>query len=165
MSELEMRVAALMRLAVAEDAQTEAQAREDIAYLLKHGGGKILSEKDAVDAETIIGQILLELGAPDHLSGHPYLIQAVVLAASDPGYIRQITYGLYPKLAVMFDTTSSRVERAIRHVIEVTWSRGDMDVLGKYFGNIVDPAKGRPTNGEFIARMANVVKQRLKDAA
>ena len=65
----------------------------------------------------------------------------------------------------MFDTTASRVERAIRHLIEVTWSRGDLEVLNRYFGNTLSPEKGKPTNGEFIARMANVVKQRMREAA
>lgn len=75
------------------------------------------------------------------------------------------TNGLYPQLAVIFDTTASRVERAIRHLIEVTWARGDWDTLTRYFGNTVSAEKGKPTNGEFIARMSNVVKQRLREAA
>ena len=73
--------------------------------------------------------------------------------------------GLYPQLAVIFDTTASRVERAIRHLVEVTWARGDLEVLNRYFGNTVSADKGKPTNGEFIARMSNIVKQRLREAA
>ncbi len=66
-------------------------------------------------------------------------------------------------MAAEFDTTAARVERAIRHLIEVTWTRGDLDALEDYFGNTVNPAKGKPTNGEFIARMVNLVKQRIKE--
>ena len=83
----------------------------------------------------------------------------------DQMYINNITFGLYPQLAARFDTTAARVERAIRHLIEVTWSRGDVDVLMRYFGNTVSPDKGKPTNGEFIARLSNIVKLRLKEAA
>ena len=73
--------------------------------------------------------------------------------------------GLYSQPAARFDTTAARVERAIRHLVEVTWSRGDLKVLERYFGNTVSPEKGKPTNGEFIARLANIVKLRMKEAA
>ena len=66
-------------------------------------------------------------------------------------------------MAARFDTTAARVERAIRHLVEVTWSRGDLKVLERYFGNTVSPEKGKPTNGEFIARLANVVKEKMKE--
>ena len=71
--------------------------------------------------------------------------------------------GLYPQPAARFDTTAARVERAIRHLVEVTWSRGDLKVLERYFGNTVSPEKGKPTNGECIARLANVVKEKMKE--
>ena len=122
-------------------------------------------QRDSVDPEEEIRRILLELGSPDHLVGHPYVIRAIQLVMSDRLYINSITFGLYPQLAVIFDTTASRVERAIRHLIEVTWARGDWDTLTRYFGNTVSAEKGKPTNGEFIARMSNVVKQRLREAA
>ena len=110
-------------------------------------------------------QILLELGAPDHLLGHEYVVEGILLVANDRTYINNITFGLYPQLAVTFDTTASRVERAIRHLIEVTWTRGDLKVLNRYFGCTVSADKGKPTNGEFIARMANIVRQYLREAA
>ena len=87
------------------------------------------------------------------------------MTVKDRSYINNITFGLYPQLAAKFDTTASRVERAIRHLIEVTWTRGDMDVLCGYFGNTVSASRGKPTNGEFIARLANVILQRLREAA
>ena len=117
------------------------------------------------DPEQEIRRILLELGSPDHLVGHPYVIRAIQLVMSDRLYINSITFGLYPQLAVEFDTTPARVERAIRHLIEVTWARGDLDILEKYFGNTVSASRGKPTNGEFIARIANVVKSRMREAA
>lgn len=79
--------------------------------------------------------------------------------------INNITFGLYPQIAAKFDTTASRVERGIRHLIEVTWTRADMDILCGYFGNTVSPDRGKPTNGEFIARIANVVRQQMREAA
>lgn len=160
MSILEMQVEALMRLCTAQDQETKEQARTEVLHLLR--GRKAVP---AADPETILRQILLELGAPDHLLGHPYVIQGVLLVIHDQMYINNITFGLYPQLAARFDTTAARVERAIRHLVEVTWSRGDMDVLMRYFGNTVSPDKGKPTNGEFIARLANVVKLRMKEAA
>ena len=122
-------------------------------------------QRDSMDPEQEIRRILLELGAPDHLVGHPYVIRAILLVIQDRVYINSITFGLYPQLAVEFDTTPARVERAIRHLIEVTWSRGDLDILEKYFGNTVSASRGKPTNGEFIARMANVVKAKVQRAA
>jgi len=122
-------------------------------------------QRDSMDPEQEIRRILLELGAPDHLVGHPYVIRAILLVIQDRVYINSITFGLYPQLAVEFDTTPARVERAIRHLIEVTWSRGDIDILEKYFGNTVSASRGKPTNGEFIARMANVVKAKVQRAA
>lgn len=161
MSILEKQVDALMQLCTAERESDRAQLREEVRRLL------ILRKQEnrRYDPEYLIRQILLELGSPDHLVGHPYVVEAILLVVQDRTYIDSITFGLYPQLAAKFDTTASRVERAMRHLIEVTWTRGDLDVLNKYFGNTVSCEKGKPTNGEFIARLANVVKQRLREAA
>lgn len=161
MSILEMQVDALMRLCTAEKESDRSKAREDVRKMLE-------SRKQcraSSDPEYLTRELLLELGSPDHLVGHPYTVQAILLVVQDRTYIDSITFGLYPQLAVMFDTTASRVERAIRHLIEVTWARGNWDVLNRYFGNTISAEKGKPTNGEFIARMANVIKQRLREAA
>ncbi len=160
MSILEMQVEALMRLCTACDEETKNQAREEVLHLLR---GRKASR--STDPEELVCRILLELGAPEHLLGHPYVVQAVLLVVHDRMYINNITFGLYPQLAARFDTTAARVERAIRHLIEVTWNRGDVEVLARYFGNTVSPEKGKPTNGEFVARLANIVKQQLKEAA
>ena len=158
MSNLEKQVDALMRLCVAEEARDKDHLREEIKRMLQ------LRKRGELDPEQEIRKILLELGAPDHLVGHPYVIRGILLVLGDQLYINHITFGLYPQLAVEFDTTPARVERAIRHLIEVTWSRGDLDVLDKYFGNTISASRGKPTNGEFMAKMANVIKLRMREA-
>ena len=159
MNLLEQKVEAVMRLCVADSEQDRDRIRQEIRqYLLQFDPGRR-------DPEQEIRRILLELGAPDHLVGHPYVIRGILLVMEDRMYINNITMILYPKLAVEFDTTPARVERAIRHLIEVTWARGELDVLDKYFGNTVSASRGKPTNGEFIARMANVVKSGGQKAA
>ena len=160
MSTLEQQVNALMRLCTAEKESERVKIREELRRLIVSR-----SASRAPDPEYLVRQLLLELGSPDHLLGHPYVVEAGLLVLSDQMYINNITFGLYPQLAVMFETTPSRVERAIRHLIEVTWTRGDWEVLTRYFGNTISPEKGKPTNGEFLARMANVVNLRLREAA
>ena len=159
MKNLELQVDTLMRLCTAEIPSEKAKLRQELRQLLEYPH---LTKKDP---EYLTRQILLDLGAPDHLVGHPYIVEAVVMSVENRGYINNITFGLYPQVAAKFDTTASRVERAIRHLIEVTWTRGDIDVLCGYFGNTISADRGKPTNGEFIARLVNVVNQRMKEAA
>ena len=159
MTNLDKQVEALMRLCVAEKEVDKDRMREELRRMLE------LKKYGGMDPELEIRNILLELGAPDHLVGHPYVVRAILLVVGDQLYINHITFGLYPQLAVEFDTTPARVERAIRHLIEVTWIRGDIDVLDRYFGNTISASRGKPTNGEFIARIANVVKSRMREAA
>ena len=156
MTKLERQITALTRVILAEDSAERKAAQEELR--------KLVNDRSAVkqDAETVTQELLLELGAPDHLVGHPYTVQAILLVVQDRTYIDNITFGLYPQLAVQFDTTASRVERAIRHLIEVIFTRCDYEVVNRYFGNSIHPDKGKPTNGEFIARIANVVKLRMK---
>ena len=158
MNELEKRVEAMMHLCVAEREEEKEALREEIRSYLRERLVRTGPERE-------LRRLLLELGAPDHLVGHPYVIRAVLLVVENRLLINSITFGLYPQLAAEFDTTPARVERAIRHLIEVTWSRGDMDVLDKYFGNTISASRGKPTNGEFIARMANVIRGNLQIAA
>ena len=156
MTNLEMQVNALMQLCAAQGEEERKEAETRVRQLL----GFYLPCRDP---EMLIRDLLLELGAPDHLMGHPYVITAVGLVVQDRTYIDSITFGLYPQVAAIHDTTASRVERAIRHLVEVTWSRGDWEVLNHYFGNTVSADKGKPTNGEFIARVSNIVKQRMRE--
>ena len=159
MSNLELQVDTLMRLCTAETPTEQAKAKQALRQLMEHPQ---LTRKDP---EYLVRQILLEMGTPDHLVGHPYVVEAVLMAVENRYYINNITFGLYPQIAAKFDTTASRVERGIRHLIEVTWTRGDMDILCGFFGNTVSPDRGKPTNGEFIARLANIVQQQLLQAA
>ena len=157
MTTVEEKVNELIRLMLGTTEEERNSARAKLA--------KMMDKHSVKDAEGIIHDMLLDLGSPNNLTGYDYVVQAIILAANDWKYINNITFGLYPELAMKFETTVSKVERSIRYLIEVTWSRGDLDVLSKYFGNTVSCEKGKPTNGEFIARLANVVKQRLREAA
>lgn len=161
MRTLEMKVDALMRLCTAEEEGDRDRIRTEVRELLKNQRKYC----PIPDPEYLIRELLLELGAPDHLVGHPYTIQAVLLVIQNRAYIDNITIWLYPQLAVIFDTTPSRVERAIRNLVDVTWSRGDLEVLRYYFGNTIHPDRGKPTNGEFLARLTSIIKQRLREAA
>jgi len=104
-------------------------------------------------------------GVPAHIKGYQYLREAIIIAVNDMDVINAITKVLYPQVAKTFQTTPSRVERAIRHAIEVAWDRGDLDTLQRFFGYTVSNTKGKPTNSEFVARLTNIVKLRMKEAA
>lgn len=159
MRNLELQVDTLMRLCAAETPMEQRHLRRELLTLLSR------HQANRRDPEYLTREILLDLGAPDHLLGHPFVVEAVVMCVNNSRYINNITFGLYPQIAAKFDTTASRVERGIRHLIEVTWTRGDMDVLCGYFGNTVSADRGKPTNGEFVARIANLVRQRMGEAA
>ena len=101
---------------------------------------------------------------PAHIKGYQYLREAIMIAVDDMDVINAVTKVLYPEVAKRFNTTPSRVERAIRHAIEVAWDRGDLETLQKYFGYTVSNAKGKPTNSEFIAMIADrLVLEQRKD--
>lgn len=117
----------------------------------------------AVDVENIIRNLLTELGTPAHIKGHRYVITALRLVVEDPRHLDAVTRRLYPRIAEIHGTIKTRVERAIRHAIEVTWDRGDLSVLDRYFGNTVSRNKGKPTNAEFLAQMANVIRHKMKE--
>jgi len=108
--------------------------------------------------EKHITKMLHEIGVPAHIKGYMYLREAIKMVAEDTNLLGAITKELYPELAVKFKTTSSRVERAIRHAIEVAWSRGNMDTLDSIFGYTIDQNKGKPTNSEFIAMIADKIR-------
>ena len=99
--------------------------------------------------------VIHEIGVPAHIKGYQYLREAILIAVEDMDVINAVTKVLYPKVAERFGTTPSRVERAIRHAIEVAWDRGDLEVLQRYFGYTVSNTKGKPTNSEFIAMIAD----------
>ena len=102
-----------------------------------------------------VTDVIHEIGVPAHIKGYQYLREAIIIAVKDMEVINAVTKVLYPAVAKRFNTTPSRVERAIRHAIEVAWDRGDLETLQKYFGYTVSNAKGKPTNSEFIALIAD----------
>ena len=116
---------------------------------------QLQEEGDARDLERQVTAIIHEIGVPAHIKGYQYLREAIGLAAAGMEIINAVTKVLYPAVAKKFGTTASRVERAIRHAIEVAWDRGDLETLQKYFGYTVSNAKGKPTNSEFIAMIAD----------
>lgn len=99
--------------------------------------------------------IIHEIGVPAHIKGYHYLREAIITSVNDMDILNAVTKGLYPSVARQFGTTPSRVERAIRHAIETAWSRGDVETLNKYFGYTISENKGKPTNSEFIAMIAD----------
>ncbi len=115
--------------------------------------------------ESLVTSIIHEIGVPAHIKGYQYLREAIILAVEDMDVINAITKVLYPQVAKTFGTTPSRVERAIRHAIEVAWDRGDLDTLQRFFGYTVSNTKGKPTNSEFIALIADKLQLQLKAAA
>lgn len=158
MSNLEMKIEALMRLAVAEDAAERKQAKEGIRTLMGRSEQPPLVK---TDLESEARRVLLEMGVPDGIMGHRYLVKALSIVAEGPEIMDSVTKSLYPKIAKECNTTASRAERAIRHAVEVAVVRMDYDTLMRYFGNTIPPNKSKPTNSEFIARLANVIRERV----
>lgn len=105
--------------------------------------------------EAEVTAIIHDVGVPAHIKGYQYLREAILIAVADMDVINAVTKVLYPEVAKRYNTTASRVERAIRHAIEVAWDRGDLETLQKYFGYTVSNVKGKPTNSEFIAMIAD----------
>lgn len=120
---------------------------------------------DKASIESMVTGIIHEIGVPAHIKGYQYLREAIIIAVGDMEVINAITKVLYPQVAKAFQTTPSRVERAIRHAIEVAWDRGDLDTLQRFFGYTVSNTKGKPTNSEFIALIADRLQLQLKSAA
>ena len=112
-------------------------------------------ERHPVELKNLVTSVIHEIGVPAHIKGYQYLREAIMIAVDDMDVINAVTKVLYPEVAKRFNTTPSRVERAIRHAIEVAWDRGDLETLQKYFGYTVSNVKGKPTNSEFIAMIAD----------
>ena len=123
-------------------------------------GAKIDIPKPVVvhDLEKDVTNMIHEIGVPAHIKGYQYLREAIMMSVEDTAMISSITKILYPTIAKRFQTTPSRVERAIRHAIEVAWSRGRMETLDALFGYTIDTGKGKPTNSEFIALIADRIR-------
>ena len=124
----------------------------------------LVRRSDKTSIETMVTNIIHEIGVPAHIKGYQYLREAIIIAVNDMDVINAITKVLYPQVAKAFQTTPSRVERAIRHAIEVAWDRGDLDTLQRFFGYTVSNTKGKPTNSEFIALIADKLQLQMKSA-
>lgn len=118
--------------------------------------------KKPPDLETQVTKIIHQIGVPAHIKGYQYLRTAILLTVNDSDIINSVTKILYPSVAKKYQTTTSRVERAIRHAIEVAWDRGDVDTLNSYFGYTIQNSRGKPTNSEFIAMIADNLRLKYK---
>ncbi|MBQ2718695.1 MAG: sporulation transcription factor Spo0A, partial [Clostridia bacterium] len=114
------------------------------------------------EIETQVTRIIHEIGIPAHIKGYQYLRTAIIMTINDNEIINSVTKVLYPSVAKRYQTTTSRVERAIRHAIEVAWDRGDIDTLNSYFGYTIQNNRGKPTNSEFIAMIADNMRLKYK---
>jgi len=117
---------------------------------------------EGADIETQVTKIIHQIGVPAHIKGYQYLRTAIMLTINDSDIINSVTKILYPTVAKKYQTTTSRVERAIRHAIEVAWDRGDVDTLNSYFGYTIQNNRGKPTNSEFIAMIADNLRLKYK---
>ena len=134
-------------LRLAEKAEEQAQDR---------------SQDHALGLEELVTSIIHEVGVPAHIKGYQYVREAIMITVENLDVINSVTKVLYPEVAQKYHTTPSRVERAIRHAIEVAWDRGDLETLQKFFGYTVSNTKGKPTNSEFIAMISDRIRLKLK---
>lgn len=120
-------------------------------------------QKAEKDLEKDVTDMIHEIGVPAHIKGYQYLREAIMMSVEDSSMLGSVTKVLYPTIAKKFQTTPSRVERAIRHAIEVAWSRGKMETLDSLFGYTISIGKGKPTNSEFIALIADKIRLQYRD--
>ncbi len=138
----------------------EAAMVENLLRLSEKADPKV----HAPGLEELVTSIIHEVGVPAHIKGYQYVREAIMITVEDMEVINSVTKILYPEVAKRYHTTPSRVERAIRHAIEVAWDRGDLETLQKFFGYTVSNAKGKPTNSEFIAMISDRIRLKLKIA-
>ena len=135
----------------------DKQLRKEALAILQETEEPVL-EVTKPDLRIRVTEILQDIGTPAHLLGYKYLREAILLTVQHREGFESMTKDLYPEVAKTFGTTPSRVERAIRHIIEVAWDRGDLDNLDKWFGNTVSGSRGKPTNSEFIALVSDKIR-------
>lgn len=138
------------------------ESGSDYAKATVASGVHTYNEKEKVnkvhDLEKDVTEMIHEIGVPAHIKGYQYLREAIMMAVEDTEMLGAVTKVLYPTIAKKFQTTPSRVERAIRHAIEVAWSRGKMETLDALFGYTIHTGKGKPTNSEFVALIADRIR-------
>lgn len=125
----------------------------------------VKAQEELDDLEAQVTKIIHQIGVPAHIKGYSYLRSAIIMTINDVEIINSVTKVLYPAVAKMYATTASRVERAIRHAIEVAWDRGDLEVLDSFFGYTVQNSRGKPTNSEFIAMIADNLRLKNRGVA
>ena len=130
----------------------------DIDTDITSEGHIVHKRQSPANLEIIVTDIIHQIGVPAHIKGYHYLRTAIILSINDDEMINSVTKLLYPTVAQRYGTTSSRVERAIRHAIEIAWDRGDIDVLNGLFGYTIHTSRGKPTNSEFIALIADKLR-------
>lgn len=130
----------------------------------KRRAPELLHQNAHSDMEAQVTKIIHQIGVPAHIKGYQYLRSAILMTIEDSDVINSVTKILYPSVAKKYQTTTSRVERAIRHAIEVAWDRGDVDTLNSYFGYTIQNTRGKPTNSEFIAMIADNLRLKYKFA-
>ena len=140
----------------------EPQALCERIRLWRAGRKRALHAEESMALEVRVTEVIHQVGVPAHIKGYQYLREAIMMAVEDMEAVSAITKVLYPSIAKKFKTTSSRVERAIRHAIEVAWDRGDIDTLNAYFGYTVQNNRGKPTNSEFIAMISDNLRLKNK---
>ena len=138
--------------------EKEEKAEGISRFVIDPGKNEKITGKQEHDLEQDVTDMIHEIGVPAHIKGYQYLREAIMMAVEDVDMLNSITKVLYPTIAKKFQTTPSRVERAIRHAIEVAWSRGRMETLDAMFGYTVNTGKGKPTNSEFIALIADRIR-------
>lgn len=165
-----MLVRALARLAVCDESDRDTYTKECRELLDKLEGNNGSSNhtpaskpkfESRYDLEIAITDVIRRIGIPAHIVGYKYVREAIAMVVENSDNINAMIKCLYPGVAEKFDTIPTRVERGIRHAIEVAWDRGDVDVLYEIFSNTVDPNKGKPTNSEFIATVAEYVSNNM----
>ena len=137
----------------------------DRIFTLADAAQQPSSGTSSSDLRIQVTEILHQIGVPAHIKGYHYLRDSIIMAIEDPEIINAVTKQLYPSVAKQYETTSSRVERAIRHAIEVAWDRGDVDVLNSYFGYTIHNTRGKPTNSEFIAMISDKLCLQMDNAS
>lgn len=121
-----------------------------------------LNNFSKIDLERYVTKIMLQIGVPAHLKGYHYLREAIMLAKQDMEVVSSVTKLLYPAVAKTFSSSDQKVERAIRNAVEVSWKRGNIETFEELFGYSIDTGKGRPTNSEYIARIADKIRLDIK---
>ena len=141
------------------------QVRRRLEFMSVNGSPEAQTRQKEDELKIRVTEILHQIGVPAHIKGYHYVRAAIILSVENDEMINAITKLLYPTVAEQYETTPSRVERAIRHAIEVAWDRGDIDVLNSYFGYTINNGRGKPTNSEFVAMISDNLRLEQKRAS